>query len=80
MPVSQDVGTIAADVVDVAPAVLAFQVRARGRADEHGLAAHAAEGADRGIDAAGEDLLGAGEEAAHSTHPEASSFAASRAA
>ena len=59
MAVPQDVGAVAADVVDVAPAVLAFEVRPLGRAHEDRLAADAPEGADGGVDAAGEDLLGA---------------------
>ncbi len=62
MPVAQDVGPVAADVVDVAPAVLPLQVRSGGGADEDRLAAHSAEGAHGGIDAAGKDALGAGEE------------------
>ncbi len=80
MAVPQDVRAVAADVVDVAAAVLAFEIGALGRADEDGVAAHAAKGADGRVDAAGEDFFGAGEEAAHSAHPAASSFAASRAA
>ncbi len=69
MAMPQDVGSIAADVVDVAPAVLAFEVGPRGGADEHGLAPHAAEGAHGGIDATGENFFGAGEEAHRGTLP-----------
>ncbi len=58
MAMPQDVRTVAADVVDVAPAVLALEPGPLRRAHEDRRAADAAEGADGGVDAAGEDLLG----------------------
>ena len=54
--------TPGADVIDVLVAIDVEDVRPLAARDENGVAADAAESADGGIDAAGNDLLGAAEE------------------
>ena len=88
---AEDVRPVAADVVEVALAVLAPQPGAGGGAHEDRLAADAAEGAHRRVDPAGHHPLGARQQLlarracvslaprAHSLHPLARSRAASRA-
>ena len=57
--VAQDHRSPGAEVVDVAVAVRVPQVRAFGARDEWRIAADGAKGADRRVDAAGEELFGA---------------------
>gem|GEM_PF-5207607 len=58
MAVAQDVGAVAADVIDVALTVQIDQVGTVGGADEDGVSPHALEGPHRGTDAPGDDFPG----------------------
>jgi len=60
--VAENVGAPAADVVDVGFAIDILDAAAFGAADEEGVAIDIAEGADGGVDAAGDEGLGFGEE------------------
>ena len=60
--VAEDVRAPGADVVDVGLAIDVLDAAALGAADEERLAADVAEGADRGVDAAGDQGLGLGKE------------------
>src|SRR3990167_1542003 len=82
MAVAQHQRTPALHVVDIAFAVGIEDMRAFATRKEHRRAAHLAEGADRGVDAAGNRLLGAGKQvfgAAHAGCPRLNRAANSRA-
>jgi len=68
MRMAEDHRPPGADIVDVALVVFVDHVSALGMLEEQRCAAHATEGAHRRIDAAGDVLLGVGEQAFGTGH------------